>query len=111
MNNQLLTDLQILELLGERIRRKRINQNLSQLSLAQQSGISRRTVQAIEAGSSISLDKLIAILRTLDSLDSLDNFLPVVEISPLILAKMKGREKKRAYKKKKSVNTEGDDLW
>ena len=35
-------------------------------------------------------------MRALDALDNLDSFLPKFEISPLQLAKNKGRERKRA---------------
>lgn len=104
-----LTNLQILVQLGQRIRRKRVNMNLSQIDIAEKSGVSRRTVQAIEAGHSISLVNLIAILRSLDALDSLDSFLPPVEISPLLMAKMEGREKKRAYRKRSGDKSEESD--
>ena len=86
------SDILIMKMLGKRIRQRRLNKNLSQMVLAEKSGISRRTVQAIESGSSISLDKFIAILRTLDSLDGLESFIPEIETSPLMLAKLKGKE-------------------
>ena len=105
-----LTDFQILVQLGQRIRRKRVNMNLSQVDVAEKSGVSRRTLQAIEAGHSISLVNLIAILRSLDTLHSLESFLPPVEISPLLMAKMEGREKKRAYRKR-SVNKGDESEW
>ncbi|MEA1911784.1 MAG: helix-turn-helix transcriptional regulator [Spirochaetota bacterium] len=111
MNYQSGTDIQILAALGARIRKRRININLSQIALAEKSGISRRTVQAIEMGNSISMDKFIAILRSLDSLDGLDNFLPEVEISPLLLAKHKGKERKRAYKTTEVREKDGDYTW
>ena len=42
---------------------------------------------------------LIQILRALEALDGLDSFLPDPGISPLQLAGMKGRERKRANRK------------
>ncbi|MCK5201201.1 MAG: helix-turn-helix transcriptional regulator [Spirochaetales bacterium] len=111
MNYQAGTDVQILITLGERIRKRRININLSQVALAEKSGISRRTVQAIEMGNSISMDKFIAILRSLDSLDELDNFISEVEISPLLLAKHKGKERKRAYRTTEVREDTGEYTW
>lgn len=111
MNYQTGTDAQILITLGERIRKRRININLSQSALAEKSGISRRTVQAIEMGNSISMDKFIAILRSLDSLDELDDFIKEVEISPLLLAKHKGKERKRAYRTTEVRENDGEYTW
>ncbi len=111
MDYQAGTDIQILKTLGERIRKRRININLSQMALAEKAGISRRTVQAIEMGNSISMDKFIAILRAMDSLDGLDNFMPEVEISPLLLAKHKGKERKRAYKTSAGKENDGGYTW
>jgi len=108
MNFKEATDSHILAVLGERIKQKRLNKNLSQQLLAKRSGISRRTVQAIEAGESISLIKIIALLRTLDSLDALDNFIPETVISPLQLIKLKGRKRIRAYNKTQPGNNNGD---
>ena len=111
MNYQAGTDAQIIITLGERLRKRRININLSQMDLAEKSGISRRTVQAIEMGNSISMDKFIAILRSLDSLDGLDNFLPEVDISPLLLVKHKGKERKRAYRTTEVREKDGEYTW
>lgn len=106
------TNPYIIKELGGRVRRKRIGMNLSQLALAKKSGISRRTVQAIEAGDSISLDKLIAILRSLDSLDAIDSFLPESEISPLQMVKNSGYLRKRAYSKNHELHEDnGEYEW
>ena len=75
--------------------------------LAEKSGISRRTVQAIEMGHSISLDKFIGILRILDSPEERENFLLEMEISPLLLAKMKGEWRKLAFNQNE-VRDEGE---
>jgi len=97
MNFTEMSDAAILDLIGERFRQRRLNQNISQLELARRSGTARRTVQAIEAGESISLGKLLALLRTLDVLDGVDHLIPPVPPSPLQLAKMRGKRRKRAY--------------
>lgn len=111
MDYHTVADGQILMEIGDRIRKKRISMNLSQMALSKNAGISRRTVQAVEAGGSISMNKFIAILRCLNSLDAIDSFIPPVEISPLQLAKLKGRERQRAYKKNEVREDEGDYFW
>jgi hypothetical protein len=60
-------------------------------------------LQKIESGQSCALTLLIRILRALGRLDALDAFLPEPGLSPIQLAKLKGRERQRAgghrYKK------------
>lgn len=72
-----LSNKQILELLGERIRAARLNQNLTQQQLAAQAGISESMLRLAEKGKkSLGLLNLIAILRALSQLSQLDTFLP-----------------------------------
>lgn len=82
--------------LGARVRRERLNRNLTQAELATRAGVGARTARSLEAGSSTTVETLIRILRALDKLDALDAFLPEPGLSPLQLAKLKGRERKRA---------------
>jgi putative transcriptional regulator len=50
----------------------------------------------IEGGRDSNVATFIRILRALDRLDHLDAFLPESGPSPLQLARMKGKERKRA---------------
>lgn len=86
----------VLNEIGDRIRRERLNQNTTQALLAQRAGVSRRLVFALESGSGCGLSSFVEILRALKKLDQLDMFLPDPGISPLQLAKLKGRERQRA---------------
>lgn len=104
VNEHLLADI------GEQIRKKRISGNLTQSDLAVKAGISRRTVQAIERGESISLSHFIAILRILDLLDVFTAFFDKETISPLLVAKQKGTIRQRARKSKHKL-TESDYQW
>lgn len=94
-----MSDLGILKELASRLKRRRLNLNISQQELADRAGISRNTVSYIEQGESFGVLTLIQILRALEALDGLDSFLPDPGISPLQLAGMKGRERKRANRK------------
>jgi putative transcriptional regulator len=86
----------VLKEIGIRVRRERLNQNLTQETLAHRAGVSRRVVLDLEGGKGCGLSPLIEILRALRKLDQLDAFLPDPGISPLQLAKLRGHERQRA---------------
>lgn len=96
--------------LGEQIRKKRIIRNLTQSELAEKAGLSRRTVQAIERGESISLGHFITILSVLDMLDTIKSLTVNEEISPLMIAKQKGNIRLRARKSKQN-HSEDEYSW
>ena len=102
----------IAEELGHRLKQARLNGDLTQAELASRTGLNRRTILNAEKGNA-QLKNIVAILVSLDIVDQLDMFLPVPEISPLQLAKLKGRERQRASKsKKEKANiTEDKNLW
>ena len=91
-----LSDKAALILLGSRVQRERLNRNLTQAELAERAGIGTRTVRYLEAGRQTTVETLIRVLRALNKLDALDAFLPEPGLSPLQLAKLKGRERQRA---------------
>ena len=57
------TDEAILQELGQRVARSRLNRNLTQARLADEAGVSKRTVERIEAGYSTQLSNLIRVFR------------------------------------------------
>jgi len=89
----------IAEELGDRLRNARLNADLTQAEVASRAGLSRPTVVAAERGR-VQLANLVAILVAMGMLNQLDVFLPVQEISPLQLAKLRGRERQRASRAK-----------
>jgi putative transcriptional regulator len=90
-----MTDRAISEELGRRIRNLRLRQNFSQKEVSTSTGLSVNAIQTAEKGES-RLITYIKILRALNSLASLDSFLPEVHISPLALAKLEGKKRRRA---------------
>lgn len=84
--------------LAGRVQRERLNQNLTQAELAGKAGISLRTLINLESGKDITLQSLIGVLRALEKLEHLDIFLPEPGPSPLQLARLKGKVRKRASK-------------
>ena len=91
-----LSDKAAMALIGERIQRERLNQNLTQQELAERAGIGVRTVRSLEAGQKPTVETLIRALRGLGKLGTMDAFLPEPGLSPLQLAKLQGRERQRA---------------
>ena len=90
----------ILEGLGKRVQRLRIKANLTQKMLAEKAGVSFRTIYNIESGKSINLAHLINIAVALGRSEDLNMILEVPEISPLEIARMKGKERERVRPKK-----------
>ena len=88
--------------IGRRIQQERLNQNLSQAELSRKAGVSRKTMTNLETGEGCSLVTLLSVLRGLGRLDQLDAFLPDPGISPVELAKLQGKVRKRATGKRKT---------
>ena len=94
-----MSDAAVLREIGERVKQYRLNLNLTQQMIADRAGIHRSTLSAFENGTSASLLTFVQVMRALDALDSLDYFLPNPGPSPLQMAELEGRERKRASKK------------
>jgi transcriptional regulator with XRE-family HTH domain len=92
-----LTDSAVLEELGKRLERRRIDANLTQAQLAEEAGISKRTLERIESGASTDFVMLIRTLRALGEIEGLENLIPDLPQSPLTLLKQRGRTRKRAF--------------
>ena len=90
------SDQAVLQALGRRLARHRLNRNLTQAALAAEAGVSTLTVQRIERGHSSQAANLIRILRALGLLDNLDALVPEPAISPIQQARMRGRVRQRA---------------
>ena len=106
----LLTDDGILEELGERLARSRIDRQLTQAQLAEQAGIGKRTVERMEAGSSAQLASLIRVLRVLGLLTQLDQLLPPAGPRPLDYLEREGKPRQRASSRCSSGRTEDKPL-
>jgi transcriptional regulator with XRE-family HTH domain len=97
-----LTDAAVLQELGTRLERRRIDASLTQAELADQAGISKRTLERIEAGHSTDLIMLIRALRALQLFDGLDSLIPDLPQSPIALLKGRGHERKRVGRPRKT---------
>ena len=90
-----MTNKGIAEEVGGRIRSLRLRRNLTQQQVANATALSLNAIKALESGKA-KLTTLIAVLRELGSLDGLDSLVPELTISPLQLAKHKGKMRQRA---------------
>lgn len=107
----MLADVVILARIGNRLRKVRLKQNITQQSLAEESGVSISSIKKIEKGEIGSFDSLLRMMRTLGLLDVL---LPLVEeeqLSPneyyALVHSMEAKDRKRAVgKKNKTVMEE-----
>ena len=91
-----LSDKAIARELGNRLRALRLQRNITQQELADAATLSLNTIKALEGGRG-KLATLIAVLRELGTLEQLDTLLPAATvISPLQLARLHGRERRRA---------------
>ena len=104
-----LGDKAALALVGERIQRERLNQNMTQADLAERAGVGVRTLRSLETGDKTTMETFIRVLRALGKLGALDAFLPEPGLSPLQLAKLRGRERQRASgRRRASRSSEGE---
>lgn len=90
------TDLGILSEIGERLSRARLNRNLTQAELAEEAGVSKRTIERAEKGESVQLTSFIRILRALGLGDKIDLLVPEPRLSPMAQLEAKGKERQRA---------------
>jgi transcriptional regulator with XRE-family HTH domain len=90
------TDEAILAEIGSRLSAARLARDLTQAQLAHGAGVSKRTVERIEAGESTQLTSFIRILRELDLLSRIGALLPPAEPGPMDLLRHAGKAPKRA---------------
>lgn len=107
MNANAMSDKAVLGEIGRRIQMQRLNLNIAQTALALKAGISRRALQNLENGRVCTLALLIRVLRAMGKLDAMDAFLPEPGLSPLQLARLRGRERKRAGGHRREVGNQG----
>ena len=93
-----LSDNALQAMIGQFIQQSRIRQNKSQQEVADASGINRSTLSQIENGRGGTLLTLIQILRVLDQISFLKVFKVEEKASPLYLAKMEMKKRRRSRK-------------
>lgn len=110
MNIYGMSDRAILREIGRRLKRKRLEKNMPQQKLAELAGLNRTTIGEAERGAPFGVLTLVQILRALNALEEVDSFLPDPGVSPLQLAKMKGKKRRRASPQTTDAN-KGEFDW
>lgn len=82
--------------LGKRLEEIRLSQNISQVELARQAGVSRSTMTRIASGQSISLDSFIRVLKALGLAGHLASLLPDPTVRPVEIVRQQGQHRRRA---------------
>jgi transcriptional regulator with XRE-family HTH domain len=96
-----VTDQTVMSELGGRLAQARLIRNLTQAQLAEQAGVSKRSVERLESGSvATQLSGLIRVCRVLDLLERFDLLVPEPVLSPIEQLKLRGRKRKRASTKR-----------
>ncbi len=106
-----VVDAGVLTELGQRIVHVRLQQNLTQIGLAEQAGISKRTLERMEAGGSVQLSSFIRVCRALDLLERFDALIPEVAPGPMAQLKLRGKARKRASSAKQPAAAYGPWTW
>ena len=104
-------DQAVLTEVGHRLSRHRIKQGITQAGLAKEAGMSKRTVERIEAGESTQSVNLIRVMRALNLLDALDAALPKVGPRPMDLLRLHGKERQRASPQRERSSATGRWQW
>ena len=98
----------ILKELGLRIKRGRIDMQISQADFAHKAGISVRTLSVAENGGDLRMSNLLRILRVLGSLENLNTLLPELDLNPEGYLTL-GKERQRVSRKQ--INDNKNTAW
>jgi transcriptional regulator with XRE-family HTH domain len=110
-NIKALTDDAALGEIGKRLGRRRIDLQMTQAYLSEQAGVSKRTVERIEAGASAQTSSFIRILRVLDLLNGIMQSIPEPGPRPMDLLKLEGKERKRVSSKRAGSRSAAKWSW
>jgi transcriptional regulator with XRE-family HTH domain len=107
-----LTDEAALKELGGRLAGVRIEKNLTQAALAEQAGVSKRTVERLESGAvATQLSGFLRVCRALGVLAHFETLLPEPLPGPMAQLKQAGRKRQRATGKKASAGAPNPWTW
>jgi putative transcriptional regulator len=105
------SDDAVLKEVGARLSRTRLERNVSQAQLADEAGLSKTTIERLEAGRSVKLESFVRILRALDQLELLNQLLPEPLPSPIQRVRLQGKRRQRATGKRGRRRPEEQMPW
>jgi len=96
-----LTDERLLQELGARLAALRLARNLTQAGLAEQAGVSKRTIERLESGAvAAQLTAFLRVCRVLDLVEGLDAMIPPPAASPVAALQQQGQPRQRASRRR-----------
>ncbi len=97
-----LSDEAILRELGSRLVAARLLRNQTQANLAEEAGVSKRTVERLESGEvAARLSGFVRVFRALGMAERLETLIPPPAVSPVEQLKLAGRQRQRASGQRK----------
>lgn len=91
--------------------RVRLDQNLSQSVLAEEAGVSRRTISRMENGEGVSLDTFVRVARALGLVDQLQSLFQLPQIRPIDRVREQAPRKNASSPRKKLTDAETPWEW
>ena len=104
------SDSAILQDIGKKIKEVRVEQNITQTQLSENSGVSVRRIISIENGENHSIMGTIAVLRALSMLDYFERFFEEKKITPLEYAKILKTRKVRTKARSNKIKENKDEV-
>lgn len=104
----------LLEKIGESIKGRRLQKNISQEELSEMSGVSVASITRLETGKgNTSLTNLLSILKILEMADELKTIFTPPEVSPTLIAKaVRGKTLERVKRSHlPEAEIEGEWKW
>jgi len=107
-----LTDESVLQELGARLASARLGRNLTQAALAEEAGVSKRTVERLESGAvATQLSGFLRVCRVLGLVEHFESFIPEAVASPMEQLKRQGKKRQRASGKRAAAAKPGQWTW
>lgn len=107
-----ITDAQVLKRLGERLLAARLERNLTQGELAEQAGVSKRTLERLESGAvATGLPSFVRVCRALGLLERFELLIPAPVPGPIAQLKRQGKPRQRASGAKAAPDSSKPWTW
>ncbi|HDS1223030.1 DNA-binding protein [Stenotrophomonas maltophilia] len=94
------TPVELVKILGERIRHRRLAANLTQAYLADKALVSRRALAQLESGGGSNLVTLASVLKALGLENQLVQLIPAPSVSPMAMLNLGMSNRRRATARK-----------
>ena len=106
-----LADDALLRELGGRLTSARLSLNLTQAALAEEAGISKRTLERLESGEvATQLSSFLRVCRVLGLVERFESLVPAATPSPMAQLKLAGKQRQRAKGRRGTASNMTGDL-